>query len=93
MLEECFFYFMSNINGTIASGGNAQDGIAAGNNFIKAVIQAGASDIRFNIGAPASSTVGEVIPAGQSATVFLMGQRLSIWGANTNDDYSIRPSL
>ena len=84
---------MAITNGTITTGGTAQNALGAGTNHMAVILQAGASDLYFNVGADAGGGIGEKIPAGQSATIRLAGERLSVWSADTDAAYSIRPTI
>lgn len=85
---------MDIINGTVTTGGTAEDALDEGHNHLKIVLRAGDSDIWFNLGADAATNDGELVPAGASATInFSSGERLSVNSPDSGAAYSIRPSI
>jgi hypothetical protein len=82
-------------NGTITTGGTAQDALPAriGRSFL--LINAYDEDLWVNFGANAAENTGELIPEGSSSAFSVerfpdIGGRVSILGATTGSDYSIR---
>ena len=82
-------------NGTITSGGAAQDMIADQHNYMAVVIvNSSANAMRVNVGANAGAAAGENIPAGGSTTLNgLGGKRVSIYGVTTADAFSYREAI
>lgn len=79
------------VNGTIADASTAQDAVADGNSYGAVVIQAIGGDLRVNVGADASATLGETVYNNTSSTFSaLSGQRISVWSTTDAMTYSIR---
>ena len=79
------------VNGTIADASTAQDAVADGDSYGAVVIQAIGGDLRVNIGADASATLGETVYNNTSSTFSaLSGQRISVWSTTDAMTYSIR---
>lgn len=79
------------INGTIETASTAQNAVDDGNGLNAVVIQAIGGDLRVNVGADASDTLGETVLEDTSSTfTMLAGRRISVWSTTDAMTYSIR---
>ena len=79
------------VNGTIETASTAQDAVAQGSGYNSAVIQAIGGDLRVNIGADASATLGETVLEDTTSTfTHINNQRISVWSTTDAMTYSIR---
>ncbi len=78
------------LNETITSGGSAQD-VDLNTAYLGFIIYAEEEDMRVNIGANASSSVGEFLGSGKSSSFTRKrGETISVYGATTGKKFTVR---
>lgn len=77
-------------SGSVTSGGTGQDILAAGHNFLAVkILNDSDTAMRVVVDAVATSSTGENIAAGASATFRnLLGRRVSVFGATTGKTFA-----
>lgn len=82
-------------NGTVTSGGTAQDILADGHAVFAVIIENESdTDFRARVGATATTSAGDLVKAGTSQEFRnLLGRRISIFGATTGKAWSFRETI